>query len=577
MDQLKKEFEELLWKKVVNRPDSRQLAYYYRRQFEKTGRIPKGLQLVTQGIYDGRKASGRPRAFRDDVRQAFMDLVKQSTESPESINFITQPLRTLNNYRERIVELFGEEHTPNLQAFYSLCKRHGLWRYVTKPDYQEVAGSKRQHFFAQQSVYELLQMDGCVFHTFEILTPDGGYKSPQVIEILDTGSRYMFACDVYWSESNANSIDIMQQWLTNNPLPKQMIHFRPDNAKGFTNLKRCLAEMNRKYGSPTGFYLNDNYARAGKGKDKSHLETSHRVLHKYEDTIIRHFKAAGAFDGTTKRTSFKTRNKIKEITVTRLRITLEDLRQSGLIERYRSEIHNGREHNFSKGAMREKWAPTNKYNEWLADKTEADLIRFTPEEVEGFFRYGYDKRKASVQPDGTLQFNNRTYYVVGPTDWLNFNSGTPVHASEHNGKLYLFENNADGPFIAEAVTVTKYEREKEDVASPGAVSIAAPKKPPAAGKQNEFEMIVAYLVRQGMQISESHRQRLLTMHREGLTLDKINSVIEANQEHYNSYRSNSDLSNAQVSLVLVNLFFSHLAESDHRPPAQIIPYAKIGG
>jgi len=177
MDDLEKRFEELLWKKVVGRPNPRQTAYYYRKKFRETGKIPRGLELVTKDVFEGRKAAGRPRVFTDEMKREFIGMVKKSADNPEDPEFMTEPLRKVTNYREILIEEYGEKNVPSLDAFYSLCRRERLWRYIKKPDYQDLDGAKTKNVFSQQDVYQLVQMDGCVFHTFEIRDKKGNWKT----------------------------------------------------------------------------------------------------------------------------------------------------------------------------------------------------------------------------------------------------------------------------------------------------------------------------------------------------------------------------------------------------------------
>jgi len=81
------------------------------------------------------------------------------------------------------------------------------------------------------------------------------------------------------------------RFLKANDFAKKVMKIRPDNAKGFLNLKRVLHELNtgRGYGQREGFLFYEDYARASTPIDKAHLESSHRSLHKFEQQIIEHF------------------------------------------------------------------------------------------------------------------------------------------------------------------------------------------------------------------------------------------------------------------------------------------------
>ena len=58
------------------------------------------------------------------------------------------------------------------------------------------------------------------------------------MKYYDTGSRYMFELQAYFSESNENSVDPFTRSLLSTDFADKKIRIRPDNAKGFVNLKR---------------------------------------------------------------------------------------------------------------------------------------------------------------------------------------------------------------------------------------------------------------------------------------------------------------------------------------------------
>jgi hypothetical protein len=55
-----------------------------------------------------------------------------------------------------------------------------------------------------------------------------------VIEFYDTGSRYMFVLESYFSESSLNAVELFRNFLLSVPLPKKN-RIRPDRASGFLN------------------------------------------------------------------------------------------------------------------------------------------------------------------------------------------------------------------------------------------------------------------------------------------------------------------------------------------------------
>lgn len=540
-------FDQLLWKKVVGMKHSRQAAYYYRKQFAETGVIPAALLLAEAGVFSGRRASGRKRAFTDEMEQAFLDLVRSSVKDPASVEFMTEPLRKVTVYRELLVKHYGEGQVPDLDAFYRLCRRHSLWRYIKKPDYED-AKKRVRYFFRPEQVMDLVQMDGCVFQTFEIRKDDSDkYATPQVIEIFDTGSRFMLAMDVYWSETNLAAIDVFNQWMTNHAFPTRTVGFRPDNAPGFSNLKRPLTELNRKYSLPGGFYFKADWARSYTATDKAHLESSHRALHNFEAMIIHYFKQAGKFAGSRPKDSFKGKRQ-RKITITKLDITLAELRESGVIQEYIHK-HNTQVHRFAEGARMERWRPAEKYHEFMSALDDSQVFRVGKADIEAILRYGFPKVNVSLRPDGTLQLQGKRYVVVSG-DIVNHVKAIRVMASVYQQKLFLFDTGAEGAYIGEAVLLPEFT----DMAK-------VERKEQIQLHKNDFEIMVEFLKRQGMTVGETQKARLVEIFKDGLTLTQASEIVEANQDKYNSYRNNPGLNTQQVSLVLINLFFTHAAAS----------------
>ncbi len=339
------QLEILLHRKTIGKSVSQRTSMrkYYRDLFEKTGLIPDGLFHR-----EGRKASGRKRVISPKVEKRFIEMVRGSADdNVNAPDFITKNLRTVVNFHRRLKDEFDNEKIL-LDALYRLVKRHGLKKYLDKPDYDAARLNKKQYFFQSQSVFTLIQMDGCRFHYFQIKNEIDEWANPCGIEIYDTGSRYMFAMDVYFSESNKSSVDIFSKFLRSTAFPQKTINFRPDNSKGFVNLKRPVRELNHKYSLyPGGFFLNDDFARPRKAKDKPHLESSHRRLHGFEDFIIAKLPHERLVERVR---AMKIKSgKFEIITVSRFDINLEEFRATGLIQRYLEE-NNERFRTFGLGS-----------------------------------------------------------------------------------------------------------------------------------------------------------------------------------------------------------------------------------
>ncbi|MBW1833339.1 MAG: hypothetical protein JRI62_00690 [Deltaproteobacteria bacterium] len=124
-----------------------------------------------------------------------------------------------------------------------------------------------KHCFNAEPVFDLIQVDGCASRYFKIRDKKRIWKKPQVI-----------------------AVDLFTQFLLSTPFPEKKIRLRPDNAKGFLNLKRSINALNLKHSLPGGFYMESDFSRVCAPKDKVHLESSHRSLHNFEIRIIKAFE-----------------------------------------------------------------------------------------------------------------------------------------------------------------------------------------------------------------------------------------------------------------------------------------------
>lgn len=278
-------FHLLLHKKIMNKTSSakRRARKYYKDQYKKTGIIPAPLILVEKGIMEGRKCSGRPRSIDEQTKRRFIEIVKASCDpSSEGFIFITRKARTIKNYHYWLEK---EMDKPiSLPALRRCAKRENLTFYLEKEDYGQEPVVP--HAFKPEPIFNLIQMDGCRLRYLKIKDDKGNWQKPQVIEVFDTGTRYMFFLEAYFSESSLNSVDLFTRFLLSTPFPQQRIKFRPDQAKGFLNLKRPINALNLAHSTPGGFYIASDFARPHSPRDKPHLESSHRNLHNFVIRII---------------------------------------------------------------------------------------------------------------------------------------------------------------------------------------------------------------------------------------------------------------------------------------------------
>jgi len=498
----------LLHKKIMDKTGSakRRAKKYYIDQYRKTGVIPKPLLLAGQGIMEGRKCSGRRRVLTEKIQKRFIEMVKASSDPLDNrFVFITRHGRTIKNYHTWLEQEF--ECKISLGALRRFARQANLRVYLEKPDFEEEVDPSV--CFQHEPVFDLIQMDGCKFRYFKIRSGHGAWAKAQVIEFFDTGSRFMLVLEAYFSESNQNSVDLFVKFLVSRAFPQKKIRLRPDNAKGFVNLKRPINELNIKYSLPNGFYLQPDFSRIHAPKDKAHLESSHRSIHHFEMRIIKHFEERIA---KTEPGYIFRNGKKEKITVTYLDIDLETLRQSGLLESYRRQ-HNEQKHYYSVDGKTSAWVPKEKFYTGLA---QYQRLWFSANDVRHFAKYGYDKIKATVSSKGIITFNNQSYHVaVGAHSFSRYKS-TKVHISDLGDKLFIFEHKQNGILIGEALRREPYQK---------------PVKQPAV-EPNAVELIAAYLQEKKMVVD---RPRLIDIHQRGLTLEAAKAILRHNRQRYIAY------------------------------------------
>lgn len=505
---LDEQFLILLHKKIMNKTGGakRRAKKYYCDQYRKTGVIPKPLLLADSGIMDGRRCSGRRKVLSRQIEKRFVEMVRASCDlSDERFIFVTRNCRTIKNYHVWLQEEFNCK--ISIAALRRYARQEKLQSYLDKPDFDEEPDTVS--CFKDEPVFDLIQVDGCSLHYIKIRFEKNTWLKPQVIEFYDTGSRFMFVLDAYFSESNLNSIDIFSQFLLSTPLPNKKIRLRPDNAKGFLNLKRPINELNITYSVPNGFYLQPDFSRFQSPKDKVHLESSHRSLHNFEMRIIKHFE--DRIHKTEPGHLFR-KNKKEKITITYLDIDLECLRNSGLLESYRLE-HNEQKHYFSVDGKIFPWVPAEKLD---AGITQNQMIRLVPEKIRHLMKYGFDKNKATVSKNGIIIFKNQTYYVAVGRENFSRHKSTRVKISCLTDKLFIFENKEDGIFLGEALRREPFLKSNQH----------------PIVESNEVELIAEYLERQKM---TADRIRLVELHYRGLSLSVAQSIYCENEERYRNY------------------------------------------
>jgi hypothetical protein len=542
-------FHLLLHRKIMNKTGSakRRAKKYYKDQYKKTGSIPGPLLLVEQGIMDGRRCSGRPRSIDEQTKRRFVEMVKASSDpSSREFIFITQKARTIKNYHHWLEEELGK--SISLGALRRCAKREKLQFYLDKPDFEEDVPVKNT--FKPEPVFDLIQVDGCKFRYVKIKDENGNWQKPQIIEIFDTGSRHMFALDAYFTESSLNSIDLFTQFLLRTPFPQKTIRIRPDNAKGFLNLKRAINALNVKHSIPGGFYMASDFARIHSPKDKAHLESSHRSLHNFEIRIIKAFE--DRIVKTVPGYIFK-HGKKEKITVTCLDICLQDLKNSPLIKQYRNE-HNSTKHYFSEKGKTSAWVPARKLEDFLSNQT--DTLTFLSDQVRTYMKYGFRKIKATVSKNGIIRHDNQDYHVITGTALFSRHKSTPVQISRYNDKLFIFEQREDGILLGEALALQPFEKLPE---------------PAVTVEPDELSMIIDFLEQRSMIID---RPTLIEVYHKGISLAHAKHIFNQNQPRYTAYMKKIRQPEKRKGMALFNAFILDCRKSVYRN--HVASYASHG-
>ena len=543
-------FHLLLHKKLMIKKGGalRQAKKYYKDQYRKTGVIPRSLLLVEQGIMEGRRCSGRPRSLNNETRKRFISMVKASCDpSSREFIFITQKARTIKNYHHWLeTEL---KRPVSIDALRRLVKRENLKPYLTRPDFE--GDVTTAHCFNPVPVFDLIQMDGCRFQYLKIKDDNGYWQKPQVIELYDTGSRYMFVLDAFFSESSLNAVDLFTQFLLSTPFPQKRFRIRPDNAKGFLNLKRAFNAVNLEHSVPRGFHMDADFSRIHAPKDKAHLESSHRSLHNFEIRIIKAFE--DRIVKTVPGYLFKPGKKEK-ITVTLLDITLHELRASDLIQDYRHE-HNTTKHYFSENGTISAWVPKQKFKQFF--QAQKNPLIFQPQQVRSYMKYGFRKISATVSAKKMIRHDNRIYCVTLGAEAFSNHKSTPVKISCYHDKLFIFEPADNGILLGEALLQKSPEKPVT--------------YPVMELEKNELEQIIEFLENHSMTID---RPLLIETHNKGLPLNTAKNIVKQNHSRYMTYRNKINQPDHVKGMAVFNAFI--LDCQAHLRRETVAPYAIHG-
>lgn len=511
------DFEKLLELKLKNaKPSSRRaLRKYYREQYAQNGVVPNALRPVNNAIASCGKAGnvGRKRLLDDVVYQRFITMVKESADVTNIRTFATRAHRKVTYYHQRLEREFAIQIPIN--QLYSVVRSHPqLKDWLAQADDGVTGAVKPPQFFKAAPVGELVQMDG-VEADYLAIWDNGKWVTPTWIEFFDQGSRKLLAMHAYLSESSENSVDIFTRFLADNAFPCLEMSIRPDNAGGFKNLRRPMKELNLRIDRPEKFMFVDDYARAGKPKDKAHLESSHRAVHLFERFIIDHFQERIA--GQYQKRKQNADGSFKTVTVTQLQISLDELNDSSLIADYMHK-HNAQKHRFTDNGIQKTWIPDEKWEQAL--KTH-DSFYWKPEHIELCRIYGHTKTVATISKDGLIQYQKQKYSVADKALWSS-SSSTKIKISFVDGKLAIFKNSDDGVLLGMALPLQ----------APVYSEKAAEHKAAKVAKLNDergYVAIAGALLDVGMVVNDS---RLGKFVKDGLTFEATLYLLDQHQAKY---------------------------------------------
>jgi hypothetical protein len=253
-------------------------------------------------------------------------------------------------------------------------------------------------------------------------------------------------------------------------------------------------------------------------------------------------------------TTIFNQGKKETITVTFLDITLEDLRNSGLIEKYRND-HNRNKHYFSENGRIQPWVPEQKMERFLSEQT--TTLAFSPGQVHEYMKYGLGKVKATVSPKRTIRHAKQDYYVTIGADLFSRQKSTPVKISSYRDKLYIFEPGDDGVLLGEALACKPFE---------GSPEITDMDVPP-----DELTRIIHFLEQYSMHVD---RPALIELYHRGIDLEQAKTIYMQNQQRYDTYMKKMRQPVQQKRKALFNAFALDCHKSMH--PGHGAPYALHG-
>lgn len=537
------DFDELLHKKLIGKSPGtqRSLRHYYHKIYNETGEIPPALLSE-----NSKKLCGRKKLIDAEAAERFITMVKASaTDDISSPDFVPRRLRKIKNFRKLLETELGRK-IPKDQL-YRLAKEQNLYEFLNKPDFDDgkFVSTGKSHF-RSVPVFDLIQVDGCVMKYLKIKNDSDEWASPAVISFMDTGSRFIFAMHLCFSESNQSSVEAFSEFLRSTLFPNKVIRMRPDNSGGFLNLKRPIHEINQKYSTLNGLLFDEDFARVLKAKDKIHLERSHKTLHNFEFFVIQELK-----DRITLRqegTKFFS-EKMEKTVISHINITLAELKASGIMEKYRDN-HNSTSHIFTDDGQRIRWTPQQKLDDFMYG---VETTMISEKDIESLNVYGHRKDVISAPKARNFVYHGRQYFIHKEvSNFWQLRRMDKVRVSADGDQLFIFEDKDNGTLILTAFATQAPVRSEK----------AVKEKEEKKKTQNQTDMITALLENSGMVINKS---RLFREFGNGLTQDITEELLKQHAEKYEKYAG-------EKGFISFNLF---LADFINRNKAEVKPYADL--
>jgi len=535
------DFETLLYRFLLKKSLSSRkvLKSRYRKLYKESGSIPAAIS--------GNEKRGRQSQLSPEIKARFIALIENSVDSKHA-DFHTRDTRKITVLHLSLEKEFSQ--VISIDALYRIVRQNKKLKNLLEQDDSGVENEKPPSYFKTEKTGDLIQMDGVIADYFSIIDENGKSLIPVFIEFFDTGSRKLLAMHAYKSESSEASVDIFTRFLTNHQFAKKIIKIRPDNAGGFLNLRRPIKELNNKYAKPDGFTFLDNYARAGTPKDKAHLESSHRLFHRFEQQIINHFK-----DQVIERVlkHKKIGNRLENITITRLNITLKQLNDSGLVAGY-MKYSNEKTHRFTENGQQVRWKPDTRWKSYLIEN-EDNLFRFTDEDVTLCRVYGFNKSKATISKEGTITYQKSRYYVDDKTLWSHHSSTKVVVSLIHKDKdsfLAVFKDDNEGVLLTKAMRLTapKQSEKGKNQEKNKVIQI------------NQDNSLVTLIEKIQLLCGTTNRDTVISLIDQGATIESIEIIIKQHQD---------SLSEITSSMVKFNILMGKIKRE--LPKERVIPFA----